>query len=188
MKTLFVMLSLVSILATGQELEVKITAEELKLYNLIMDYRKSQNLEVIPLSKSLTYVAQTHCRDLSENKPDIKKNCNAHSWSDKGKWSACCYTSDHKKAKSMWDKPRELTSYNDNGFEIAFGSSDPLYKGYIANADQALKSWKESTGHNNVIVNKGAWKSVKWNAIGIGIYNGFATVWFGESIDIEGEP
>ena len=168
--------------------EAKITAEEMKLYDLIMKYRKSKNLPAIPLSKSLTYVAQEHCKDLSINKPDLKNGCNPHSWCDKGKWKGCCYTNDHKQSKCMWDKPRELTNYEDDGFEIAAGSSDPQYKDFIMTAEYALESWKKSMHHNNVILNKDIWTKMKWSAIGIGIYNGFAVVWFGKSPDKDGEP
>ncbi len=165
-----------------------LSVEELKLYNMIMEYRKSKNLPKIHLSKSLTFVAQEHCRDLVENKPDLKSECNTHSWSDKGKWSSCCYTSDHNKASCMWDKPRELTSYKGDGFEIACGSSDPKYGKFVMTADYALESWKKSVHHNNVIINEAIWKSSKWNAIGIGIKDGFAIVWFGKVLDEEGVP
>ncbi|MCH8903763.1 MAG: hypothetical protein IIA45_07605, partial [Bacteroidetes bacterium] len=37
-----------------------ITAEELKLYRQINDYRKKKGLPSIPLSASLTHVAKTH--------------------------------------------------------------------------------------------------------------------------------
>src|SRR5690348_217742 len=77
--------------------EICLSGEERKLYDLMMEYRKSKGLESIPLSAKLTQVAQTHVRDLSENyvfnPKDVK--CNPHSWSDKGKWTSCCYTSDH---------------------------------------------------------------------------------------------
>src|SRR5688572_4430660 len=77
-----------------------LTSEEVKLYKLMMDYRKSKGLESIPLSSKLTKVAQTHARDLMLNyKFDFDNRCNPHSWSKKGKWSSCCYTSDHKQAK-----------------------------------------------------------------------------------------
>src|SRR5688572_16243476 len=73
--------------------EALLSEEEQKLYNLIMEYRKSKNLPAIPLSAKLTKVAQTHARDLMDNyKFDLKNKCNPHSWSKKGKWSACCYT------------------------------------------------------------------------------------------------
>ena len=149
--------------------------EELKLYTIINDYRNSKGLNNITISKSLTFVAQTHVRDLANYKPD-QGNCNMHSWSNMGKWTACCYTDDHRKAKCMWDKPRELTKYDGDGYEIAMGFPDENYK---ANAIEALSSWKSSKGHNEVIINKGIWKDNDWNAIGIGIYKNYAVVWFG---------
>lgn len=173
---------------TNLKVEAKLSAEELKLYDLIMAYRKANRLPVIPLSVSLTYVAQQHCKDLFTNKPDLNKGCNTHSWSDKGTWKSCCYTADHKQAECMWNKPGELTNYKSNGFEIACGSSEAVYKDFVMTAPYALDSWKGSVHHNNVIMNKDIWKAVKWNAIGIGIYKGFATVWFGEIADAEGEP
>ncbi len=169
--------------------KTKVTSEELKLYNLIMEYRKSEGLEVIPLSNALTIVAQTHCKDLANNKPDLDSDCNAHSWSDKGEWSSsCCYTYDHKQAECMWNKPKELTSYTGYGFEISVGSSDPKFDDYVMTADYALSAWQKSSGHNNVILNKSIWKDKKWNAIGIGVYKGFSTVWFGTKIDETGAP
>ena len=162
--------------------KVCVSKEELKLYNLINDYRKSKGLSKIELSKSLTFVAQTHVKDLENNKP-AKGRCNMHSWSDKGSWTACCYTSDHAKAKCMWDKPKELTSYKANGFEISYGAF-----GSKITAIGALNAWKTSSGHNNVIINKSIWKDMEWKAIGIGIYGGYAVVWFGVQKDSEKIP
>jgi uncharacterized protein YkwD len=51
-------------------------------------------------------------------------------------------------------------------------------------ANYALESWKESSGHNAVIINQGIWKN-QWNAIGVGVFKGFAVVWFGNEIDNE---
>jgi len=86
----------------------------------------------------------------------------------------------------MWAKPAEMTTYSGNGYEISCGSSDPEYSSFVMTAEYALKSWQESTGHNNVILNKEAWTTRPWNAIGIGIYGGFACVWFGEETDPAG--
>ena len=97
-----------------------------------------------------------------------------HSWSKKGKWEVCCYTDDHAKAQCMWNKPRELTRYKGNGYEIAAG---------MGNAQDALDGWKHSVHHNNVIINKDIWKT-KWEAIGIGIYGNYAVVWFGHETDV----
>jgi hypothetical protein len=183
-----VMLVFIQLSFLGQTEKSILSLEEQKLYDLIMEYRKSKGLKSIPLSNSLTFVAQTHSRDLSENKPDLKSKCNAHSWSDQGEWSSCCYTSDHKQASCMWDKPKELTSYKGTGYEISVGSSDPRFSDFICTPEYALKSWQGSFHHNNVIVNKGIWAEDEWKAMGIGLYKGFAVIWFGKLSDQEGEP
>jgi len=109
--------------------------------------------------------------------------CNMHSWSDKGPWSACCYTSDHAEAKCMWNKPSELTPYKADGFEI----SHAVFGAGKATAESAIKGWKNSSGHNAVMVNKGGWKNIKWKAVGIGIYQNYAVIWFGGLDDPLGE-
>ncbi len=162
-----------------KEFKVTISKEELKLYNLINAYRKGKNLPAIPLSKSLTYVAQTHSQDLGTKNPSHGV-CNIHSWSVSDQWTSCCYTDDHAEAICMWNKPRELTNYEGNGYEISSGGTNT--------AIEALAAWKSSTGHNAVILNEGIWKSSNWKAIGIGIKNGYATVWFGKDKDPDGEP
>ncbi len=189
MRTLYTLaLLLLAPMAYGQGTQTKISAEELQLYNMLMDYRASKGLAPIPLSNALTLVARTHCRDLAINQPDLNANCNSHSWSSQGNWTSCCYTRDHRQASCMWNKPRELTSYTGDGFEIAVGSSDPKYNGYTMTARYAMDSWKGSFHHNNVIINEDMWKNTQWNAIGVGIYQGFATVWFGKEVDAEGAP
>jgi uncharacterized protein YkwD len=159
--------------------EVCLSAEEKKLYDLMMEYRTSKGLSSIPVSAKLTLVAQTHVRDLSENyvfnPNDVK--CNPHSWSSKGKWTSCCYTSDHKQARCMWDKPKEIAGYTGAGFEIAYFSSSG------ATAKEGLDGWKVSSAHNPLIINEGTWSKVKWQAIGIGIYQQYGVVWFGEVQD-----
>ena len=158
-----------------------LSEEEAKLYKLILNYRASKGLEEIPLSSSLTFVAQTHAKDLALNIP-LKGKCNAHSWSDQGDWKECCYTSNHNNSNCMWDKPAELTSYSGAGYEIAARllTKDPTIK---ITAKEALDGWKKSPGHNKVILNTSKWKSMHWQAIGIGMYNGAACVWFGEEKD-----
>ena len=52
-------------------------------------------------------------------------------------------------------------------------------------AAYALQAWKKSTGHNAVIVNQSIWNDNQWKAIGIGLSNGFAVVWFGKEPDYE---
>src|SRR5688572_25797851 len=144
--------------------EVCLSSEEKKLYDLIMDYRKSKKLPSIPLSAKLTRVAQIHAKDLAENYEFSPKNkCNPHSWSGEGNWSPCCY-SNHEQANCMWVKPKEITGYTGEGFEIAY------YSSLGANAEEGLDGWKKSPGHNPLLINSGTWKTRKWGAIGIGIY------------------
>jgi uncharacterized protein YkwD len=173
--------------ANNKPISVCLAENEMKLYNLVMQYRINNGLPEIPLSASLTYVAQQHCKDLVNNSPKTSL-CNMHSWSSKGNWSSCCYTSDHKAANCMWNKPRELTNYKGNGYEIAFYIWSSANAYYTATPEEALAGWKSSEGHNSVILNKSLWKSAHWNSIGIGIYRGYATIWFGEEKDIEVIP
>ena len=87
----------------------------------------------------------------------------------------------------MWDKPRELTNYQADGFEISFYSTYP-YSSPEVFARDILNGWKKSPGHNDVIMNKRIWKNMKWQAIGIGINGDYADVWFGAAEDSAGEP
>ncbi len=176
------------VIDTSDSLVVQISQEERELYELIMEYRDLKGLERIPLSSSLTFVAQTHCKDLVENKPDKNQRCNAHSWSSEGNWTPCCYTADHRQAECMWFKPRELTSYEGVGYEIAVGVIDDSNPDYRISPEEALKSWQGSFSHNEVVINKGTWKNKEWKAIGVGIYKGVSTVWFGHEIDEAGSP
>ena len=163
---------------TTERSSVCLSSEEKKLYDMMMAYRKSNGLPAIRLSGKLTQVAQTHARDLAENyKFDPKNKCNPHSWSSKGKWSPCCYTSDHKEAECMWNKPKEITDYDSPGYEIAYYSSAG------ASAIEGLQGWKKSPSHNPLIVNEGMWSKVTWKAVGIGFYKEYGIVWFGEQED-----
>lgn len=155
--------------------DLRPSSSEVRLYQLIMKYRQEKGLEEIPYSKSLSLVAKIHVRDLQANPPSGR--CNEHSWSKNGPWTGGCYTPDHARAKMMWDKPRELTKYKGDGFEIA------SYYSADMTPDVALESWQGSKPHNAVILNLGIWKSSEWKAIGIGIYQNYSVVWFGTVSD-----
>ncbi len=160
------------------EVNVCISSEEQKLYEIINAYRKKKRLKAIPFSAKLTLVAQKHAVDLANNYEFAPNNkCNPHSWSDEGLWSSCCYTNDHKEAQCMWDKPKEISGYNSPGYEIAYYSSAG------ASAEEGLEGWKKSPSHNPLLVNSGIWKKINWEAVGIGIYKEYAVVWFGELND-----
>ena len=180
---LFVLLSIIFTFTLfifgGQTIQFKKpTSEEFKLHRLINNYRASKNLPSVPLSRSLSHVAQLHVRDLSKYPP--RGRCNMHSWSPNGPWTACCYTSDHAQASCMWNKPRELTNYTGYGFECSQMHSAGT------NAVSALRSWQGSTGHNAVIINQGMWSRQPWKSIGVGIYKRYAVIWFGREKDPDG--
>lgn len=155
-----------------------ISQDEAKLYDLISTYRKSVGLIEIPLSKSLCYVAKKHAEDLHINKPDTN-TCNFHSWSDKGKWTACCFEKEIKGKSCMLNKPTELTKYPGTAYEIIY------WENKTATAEKAFNQWIETSAARSVISNYKDWENYTWNAMGVGIYAGFAMAWFGEAIDIE---
>ncbi len=165
---------------TTESIEVCLSKEEKKLYDMMMRYRATKGLGKIPLSPKLTKVAKLHAIDLQENfnLKNVKK-CNPHSWSKNGDWTSCCYTNDHAKAECMWEKPKEIAEYEGYGYEIAYYSS----KG--ASAEEGLEGWKKSPGHNPLIINSGIWEKIEWQAMGIGFYGEYGIVWFGEQQDTE---
>ena len=159
-----------------------LTSDEALLAQLVNEYRQANNLEPIPVTASLTAVAQWHVWDLDVNHPH-GGDCNMHSWSDGALWTPVCYTPDHAQASGMWDKPREITgnTYSGNGFEIAYWSSWP------ATPADALSGWQDSPGHNDVILNAGIWQNLDpWPAMGVGMRDGFAVIWFGDLPDPQG--
>jgi len=85
-----------------------LTEDEATLARLMNEYRVEQGLEPIPVTISLSAVAQWHVWDLDVNNP-VGGECNLHSWSDGLLWTPVCYTADHANASGMWDKPSEIT-------------------------------------------------------------------------------
>ncbi len=168
------------LIANGENNQITscLSSEEEALAGLINAYRAENHLPPVPLSQSLTRVAQAHVHDLYENNP-VTEECNLHSWSDKGNWTPVCYTADHKNASGMWLKPKEITNgaYPGNGYEIAYWHSAQ------ATAEGAFNAWKSSSGHNAVMIETGIWQEKDWGAMGIGIYQNYAVVWFGEKTD-----
>jgi copper amine oxidase domain protein len=160
-----------------------LTQEEAKLYYLINEYRTSLGLERFSFSKSLTEVARNHVADSNANQPENQLDArgikgNLHSWSSSGNWTPVAYTSDHAYAELMWMKPRELTAYTGNGYEISAASSGGI------SAETALELWKGSSGHNAVIIGSGSWSMLK--TMGVSIDGNYAHVWFGSDADPAG--
>lgn len=160
-----------------------VSEKEAKLYYIINAYRESQGLQKLSFSKSLTIVARTHVSDSNTYTPENQRDSrgmqgNLHSWSNHGSWTPVVYTSDHEYAANMWSKPRELTSYTGNGYEIS-----SWYSGSITPED-ALDLWKNSSGHNAVMTTQGNWSDLK--TMGVAIDGKYAHVWFGSAADPAG--
>lgn len=160
-----------------------VSEKEAKLYYIINAYRESQGLQKLSFSKSLTIVARTHVSDSNTYTPENQRDSrgmqgNLHSWSNHGSWTPLVYTSDNQYAANMWSKPRELTSYTGNGYEIS-----SWYSGNIT-PEGALDLWKNSSGHNAVMTTQGNWSDLK--TMGVAIDGKYAHVWFGSAADPAG--
>jgi len=175
---LLILINLMSAHPAPVEQKVCLTEDENTLWVMVNNYRQKKYLPAIPISRDLTIVAHTHVRDLhSYFNIQTSKECNPHSWSTHGNWEGCCYGSDHSNKECMWDKPGQITDYHSRGYEIAFYQSDG------AIAFTALEAWKKSKGHNEVILNKDTWSKISWQAMGVGIFEEYAVIWFGELKD-----
>lgn len=172
--------------SSNPESDSCIRPNEEELATLVNQYRTENDLPPIPLSKSLTIVAKAHVEDLHKEKPFDESNCNPHSWSDQGAWEACCYGYAVHNGPCMWNKPRELTDYQGDGFEIVMFSESSQFPDRAVSPKEAIDAWADSKNHNAVILNKGIWADVEWKAMGVGIHRGFAAMWFGREKDISG--
>ena len=160
-----------------------VSEKEAELYYIINAYRESLGLSKLSFSKSLTTVARTHVLDSNTYTPENQVDSrgiqgNLHSWSNHGNWTPMAYTSDHQYANNMWSKPRELTSYSGNGFEIS------AYTGGNITPEGALDLWKHSSAHNQVMTTQGSWSDLK--TMGVAIDGRYAHVWFGSAADPAG--
>lgn len=161
-----------------------ISPKEAELFRLINEYRESQGLPPIAGSRSLTKVARLHAVDLHQNKPftteETAERCTLHSWSDTGPWTPVCYTSDHRFAEQMWNKPKEITNYEypGDGYENAYWTSDTE-----VTPQRVLEAWKKSPAHNALILESGIWKGSNLLSFGVGIHNNVAVMWVGTLVD-----
>lgn len=158
-----------------------ITTDEQKLISRINQFRKDHKQPEIAISASLCFVAKTHLADLQVNKPDTSI-CTTGSWSDKGSWKPCCYNPFVYKPECMWDKPKELASYNYRGYEMVY------FEDRIVQVDSAFRLWTESAEVVDFILGKGDHSDKKWAAIGVGVGENYISVWFGQRPDPKNKP
>jgi hypothetical protein len=159
-----------------------ISPRERQLADTVNAYRVGRGLGRVNLSRSLLKVARYHVWDLEANKPSAAAECNLHSWSAASSlWSPVCYTRGHANAAGMWAKGCEIAQYDSNTFEIAY------YRSAGATAAAALAGWTASAAHLDVILERGRyWSGRKWPAMGVGINERYAVVWFGSLADPAG--
>lgn len=157
------------------------TRDEYRLYTLVNEYRIKNGLSVIPVSRSLCYVAKVHARDLYINNPDTSF-CSLNSWSDRGKWTACCHSRYTPSPVCIVGKPKELTRYPGEGHELAYWDSEELHP------DTILHFWRSIEQARELLLNQKKWSYFNWKAIGVGLYKGYACVWVGEAPDTIQEP
>ena len=125
-----------------------LTDDEYRLYELINAHRLVNGLKEVPLSASLCYVARTHVIDLYTNHPDTGI-CNLNSWSDKGDWTACCHNKYVPREECIRNKPKELTKYTGEGYELTYAEV------LSTNADTVFRFWSEIEVANAFLLNEG---------------------------------
>lgn len=167
--------------AHSQVPDICLTRDEYRLYSLVNEIRLKKGLAVIPISKSLSYVAKIHARDLFHNNPDTSF-CSLNSWSDQGDWTACCHSRYTPNPSCILNKPAELTKYTGEGHELCFWDSEILHP------DTVMKFWMEVDQTRDILLNEKKWGFFNWKAMGVGIYKGYVCLWLGEALDVEPEP
>ncbi len=155
----------------------RIVDEAERLIDAVYDLRAENGLSAIPLSPTLERVARAHATDLERYPPNGR--CNLHSWSRGGVWSPCCYTPDHAQARCMWDKPREIGrgAYRGDGFEIVCWHSERM------TTTIAMRCWRDSRAHQNVILNRREWRDIEWHALGVAMSAHYAVLWVGQAAE-----
>jgi hypothetical protein len=148
-----------------------ITPAEDSLIKMINNYRQLNGLGALQPSKSLCYVAHVHARDLFHNKP-CKVPCGLHSWSDQGRWTACCYS----------DKDPRYACYKGKGYELAYWEKD------VTSPSEPFTMWISHNISSDMLLNWGSWKARYWKVVGAAVYRGYVLVWLGEENDNAGVP
>lgn len=154
----------------------EITENETILFNMINDMRRQSKLQPIPFSPDLCIVAHTHIDDLIKFKPQ-DNGCSLHSWSSSGKWTSCCNAKDPPGIQCMKSKPKEITGYPGNGYELIFWGEDN------ATPADAAALWQQVDASADMILSRGKWKGYQWKALGVGLKDGYAVLWLGDKAD-----
>jgi len=158
-----------------------VSPEEFQLLDFVNSIRQEYGMKPVKLSASLSFVAKTHVDDLLQNHPDTSI-CNLSSWSDKGKWTPCCYNAYIPNPLCMKKKPKELTPYPYYGYEMAAYFQDDF------SLDSLVPMWSDTKQVLDMILTRGEWAEKKWVVAGVGINNHYVSVWFGQKPDHQRYP
>jgi len=165
-----------SVLTGNDSTAKEVSQDELILFNMINDMRVQGKMQPIPLSQNLCKVAHCHIDDLIVSKPQ-DNGCSLHSWSSSGNWTPCCNSKDPAGVQCMKSKPREITGYQGNGFELIYWGEDK------ATPSDAAALWQQVEASADMILCRGKWKVYQWKALGVGIKDGYAILWLGDKAD-----
>lgn len=144
--------------------------------------RVAQGLPALPLSRTLSRVAQAHMLDLDAH--PRAPGCGLHSWSEQRSWTGCCYDArTHAEARCMWSKPRELSGgrYGGSGYELTYAGSEP------ATPAQIVAAWLADPAHGPLLLNQGSWARFSWQGMGVAVSGRHALLWLGAVKDPDGE-
>jgi len=153
-----------------------ISQDEMILYNMINDFRRQNKHSLIPLSPALCTVSHTHIDDILSSQPQ-KKGCSLHSWSESVNWSGCCHVQNLSGMQCMKIKPKEITGYPGFGYELIYWGEEQ------AMPADAFNLWQQTDASADMILGRGKWKGYQWNALGVGIKEGYALIWLGDKKD-----
>ena len=154
----------------------KISQRSKLLFDKINEYRSKNGLDKVPLSTSLCWVAYLHNEDLLRYNADTA-DCFLSSWSDGPLWKGACINKKSKNIKYSRNKPKELTNYPAQGYELSY------WQNTEPNIESVLTDWSSDKISNDILLNQGAWKNHEWNAIGISTIKNYVLVWFGTAVD-----
>jgi len=169
----------------------------LEFQRKINQYRNQLGMPSLTCHWSLVQTAYVHTKnqlDYGGKYEPSGQGCDAHSWygdvlSAPGSETAkkCCFDlNDDTTHSCMWKKPQEIAGWkalgeDGNGFEISHGLND-CPRCTKVSVDSAIKGWKKSSGHDDVLRGKGGWAKLTK----IGCYfenagaNKYANCWLSE--------
>jgi hypothetical protein len=162
------------ILTKGSALSRQIgTCNELE--NEINKERSRNGLGPLKCDHNMRWVANQHVNNQLDNGytfgKEFPNGCNGHSWFGA---VGCCFSTDSATWPCMWNKPLELSKWDDrNGYEISSWTTGAMTPA------TALESWRGSSGHYNVILTQGEWTDLK--TVGCGWRKTVAHCWFAKT-------